>query len=219
MNTLSYYNQNADAFIEGTQNADMTRQYRFFFKHASQVDKLLDLGCGSGILGLAAAKLGASDVLAIDLDESAVKVAKENNLDFLFLVPAEDSLFDYYAKCGFQKFGISRHHTLKDTPPIKKDKLKYEYEMEFSESVLKHWKKACVVYGGKVTDFGLVFDDEETVIRNAQGNYHDIPEEYKKTGVKVMGNINFGESYTPAMIKTENKTIKNTDCYIGITLE
>lgn len=30
--TLSYYNQNADAFIEGTQNADMTQQYRFFLK-------------------------------------------------------------------------------------------------------------------------------------------------------------------------------------------
>ena len=33
---------------------------------------------GSGILGLAAAKLGAADVLAIDLDELAVKVAAEN---------------------------------------------------------------------------------------------------------------------------------------------
>ena len=40
--------------------------------------KAIDVGCGSGILGLAAAKLGAGDVLAIDLDELAVKVAKEN---------------------------------------------------------------------------------------------------------------------------------------------
>ncbi len=40
--------------------------------------KAIDVGCGSGILGLAAAKLGAKDVLAIDLDELAVKVAKEN---------------------------------------------------------------------------------------------------------------------------------------------
>ena len=37
-----------------------------------------DVGCGSGILALAAAKLGAQDVLAIDLDELAVKVAAEN---------------------------------------------------------------------------------------------------------------------------------------------
>ena len=40
--------------------------------------KAIDVGCGSGILGLAAAKLGAGDVLAIDLDELAVKVAREN---------------------------------------------------------------------------------------------------------------------------------------------
>ncbi len=40
--------------------------------------RVIDVGCGSGILGLAAAKLGASDVLAIDLDELAVKVAREN---------------------------------------------------------------------------------------------------------------------------------------------
>ena len=40
--------------------------------------RAIDVGCGSGILGLAAAKLGASDVLAIDLDELAVKVAGEN---------------------------------------------------------------------------------------------------------------------------------------------
>lgn len=40
--------------------------------------RAIDVGCGSGILALAAAKLGAGDVLAIDLDELAVKVAKEN---------------------------------------------------------------------------------------------------------------------------------------------
>jgi len=40
--------------------------------------RAIDVGCGSGILALAAAKLGASDVLAIDLDELAVKVAAEN---------------------------------------------------------------------------------------------------------------------------------------------
>ncbi|MBR2942131.1 MAG: 50S ribosomal protein L11 methyltransferase, partial [Clostridia bacterium] len=42
--------------------------------------KAIDVGCGSGILGLAAAKLGSDDVLAIDLDELAVKVAAENTV-------------------------------------------------------------------------------------------------------------------------------------------
>ncbi|MCF0229192.1 MAG: 50S ribosomal protein L11 methyltransferase [Parasporobacterium sp.] len=40
--------------------------------------KVLDLGCGSGILGIAAMKLGAGEVTAVDIDEQAVKVAEEN---------------------------------------------------------------------------------------------------------------------------------------------
>ena len=47
-------------------------------KYVTAGCKTIDVGCGSGILGLAAAKLGARDVLAIDLDELAVKVAREN---------------------------------------------------------------------------------------------------------------------------------------------
>lgn len=39
---------------------------------------VLDLGSGSGILAVAAAKLGASHVLALDIDPIAVKAASEN---------------------------------------------------------------------------------------------------------------------------------------------
>ena len=39
---------------------------------------VLDLGCGSGILGIAAAKLGASTVLALDIDAMAVEATREN---------------------------------------------------------------------------------------------------------------------------------------------
>ena len=41
-------------------------------------DQVLDLGCGSGILGIAAMKLGASSVINVDIDEQAVAVAEEN---------------------------------------------------------------------------------------------------------------------------------------------
>ncbi len=40
--------------------------------------EVLDIGCGSGILSIAAAKLGAKSVTGIDIDETAVEVAKEN---------------------------------------------------------------------------------------------------------------------------------------------
>lgn len=39
---------------------------------------VLDIGCGSGILAIAAAKLGAMIVTAIDVDSSAVEISREN---------------------------------------------------------------------------------------------------------------------------------------------
>ena len=40
--------------------------------------KVLDYGCGSGILGIAAARLGAADVLGVDIDDKAVEAARDN---------------------------------------------------------------------------------------------------------------------------------------------
>ncbi len=40
--------------------------------------KVIDVGTGSGILGIASAKLGATDVYMTDIDEKAVSVAREN---------------------------------------------------------------------------------------------------------------------------------------------
>lgn len=75
--TLNYYNQNADAFIEGTQNADMSAQYRFFLKHLSPGGRLLDLGCGSGRDSAYFSSLGF-EVTAVDGSEELCKRVKEN---------------------------------------------------------------------------------------------------------------------------------------------
>ena len=47
-------------------------------KYIEAGDRVIDLGCGSGILSIIAAKLGAQHVLAADIDETAVKVTREN---------------------------------------------------------------------------------------------------------------------------------------------
>ena len=47
-------------------------------KYVREGDSVLDVGCGSGILSIAALKLGAGHATAIDIDEVAVKVAAEN---------------------------------------------------------------------------------------------------------------------------------------------
>jgi ribosomal protein L11 methyltransferase len=40
--------------------------------------RVLDYGCGSGILGIAAAKLGAASVLGVDIDDNALIAARDN---------------------------------------------------------------------------------------------------------------------------------------------
>ncbi|KAB3530745.1 50S ribosomal protein L11 methyltransferase [Alkaliphilus serpentinus] len=47
-------------------------------KYVKGNSKVFDIGCGSGILSIAAAKLGASKVIAVDLDATAVAVAEKN---------------------------------------------------------------------------------------------------------------------------------------------
>ena len=47
-------------------------------EYLSTGDVVLDVGCGSGILGISAEKLGASSVVMTDIDPCAVKSAKHN---------------------------------------------------------------------------------------------------------------------------------------------
>ena len=46
--------------------------------HMQRGLRVMDVGTGSGILAIAAAKLGAPSILAVDIDPDAVKVAREN---------------------------------------------------------------------------------------------------------------------------------------------
>ncbi|WP_294490411.1 50S ribosomal protein L11 methyltransferase [uncultured Ruminococcus sp.] len=47
-------------------------------KYLKDGDRVLDLGCGSGILSIGAVLLGAGDCVAVDIDANSVKIAGEN---------------------------------------------------------------------------------------------------------------------------------------------
>ena len=65
------------AFGTGTHETTMLC-VKLLEKHMENHKTVFDVGCGSGILGVCAAKLGAEKVICVDIDEVACKVAKEN---------------------------------------------------------------------------------------------------------------------------------------------
>jgi ribosomal protein L11 methyltransferase len=63
----------------GTGSHPSTRlALRFLEQHVRGGERVLDYGCGSGILAIAAAKLGAAQVDAVDVDAEAVQTAAAN---------------------------------------------------------------------------------------------------------------------------------------------
>ena len=63
----------------GTGSHPTTRLVLAFLERSLRGgERVLDYGCGSGILAIAAAKLGASQVDAVDLDPKAVEVTRDN---------------------------------------------------------------------------------------------------------------------------------------------
>jgi len=63
----------------GTGTHPTTRMcLRWTAKHGASDQRVLDYGCGSGILAMGAAKFGARDIIAVDIDPAAVESTRLN---------------------------------------------------------------------------------------------------------------------------------------------
>jgi len=63
----------------GTGTHPTTRMcLRWIARHGAQDQRVLDYGCGSGILAMGAAKFGAREIVAVDIDPAAVESTRLN---------------------------------------------------------------------------------------------------------------------------------------------
>jgi ribosomal protein L11 methyltransferase len=84
----------------GTGSHPTTRLcLRWLDKHLSGGETVLDYGCGSGILAIAAMKLGALSTVGVDLDQQAVQASRDNasanQVHAEFCLPESASLIQY----------------------------------------------------------------------------------------------------------------------------
>ena len=78
----------------GTGQHHTTRLCLELMESEAAGSKMLDMGCGSGILFIGGMLLGAKEVFAVDIEENAVRIAKKN--------AAENHLPEgsYTVRCG-----------------------------------------------------------------------------------------------------------------------
>ena len=127
-------------------------------KYQKKSDKVLDVGCGSGILSIAAALLGADDVLGVDIDPVAVEVASEN----IALNKAEHLARAQY---GDLTKGIDYK------ADIVVANLMADLVMMLSEDAAKHMEK-----GGLFISSGILVEKKEQVASHLRGKGFEIVE-------------------------------------------
>ncbi len=135
--------------------------------------------------------------------KSADEAVKKCGLDFLLLVPAEESLFNYYGKFGFIPFGYSYEkevpQSYSEVSGKYSDLRKFsETEVKFPDCVTDYWADATVIYGGKIIET----DGINCLL-----------------GEKILDAKNGKIKKNAAMIKTDIERLKNLSCYVGVTLE
>ncbi len=119
-------------------------------------EKVLDLGCGTGILGMIAAKLGASEVKCVDIDDAACKTAREN---------ARNNHVD-----GLLTVSKGR---LEDLLPAKYDIIIINIITDVILSLIPKLKIFCKT-GTKIILSGIIREREPEVLKASEENRYGI---------------------------------------------
>lgn len=142
-------------------------------KHVNKDMEVLDMGCGSGILSIAALLLGAKSCVGVDIDENAVHIAKENAAlnqiyEDRFKVYCGDVTGDtaLQEKIGYNKYDMIAVNIIA------------QIIMGMSDTFPKFLKK-----GGLVIASGII-----------QKYLHDVKDNFENLGFEVM-EINQSEEW------------------------
>jgi ribosomal protein L11 methyltransferase len=125
--------------------------------------RVLDIGCGSGILSIAAEKMGATEVLGVDIDEDSINNAREN------------AILNQLSKCSFTNLPIDQ---------IKKKKFEVVFANIIAAVLIKLPQEISrlVVPGGVIFLSGLL-----------EENLDEIEKTYCEWGLKVISKEPRGE--------------------------
>ncbi len=118
---------------------------RLLEKYVGDGDYVIDVGTGTGILSMSAVRLGAKGVLALDYDDTAVKVARENvclnQLDGIIDVRCNDLLNGLAKKADLITANITADIIKRLMPQV----------------------KGCLKPGGKFITSGIIVEREPEI--------------------------------------------------------
>ena len=146
-------------------------------KYVHTGDKMLDLGCGSGILSIISLLLGASEAVAIDIDPNAVDTAYEN--------------------AGMNNIDLSKYHVLSGNvvtdPDVQQEISKNRYEVVAANIVadviigLAPKAREYMKENGVFITSGIISDREDEV-REAliENGFEIVSTERRKDWVSIV---------------------------------
>jgi len=137
-------------------------------KYIDENSTVLDIGCGSGILSIAALLLGAKSAFGVDIDKLAVKTAIENAKENGFGSPVFDAVNGNLSDKVSGKYNVIVANIVADII------------MQFNEEVSEFLEDGGIYITGGIIDIR-----KDEVVRSFEQNGFEIIANYEEKGWNV----------------------------------